>query len=174
MKKITAILFASLLFLSSNAYAANIAVIDVEEVIKNSLAMKDIQNQITKMGDRYQKEVNQKQKELEAAEKELDKNKTVFSKEKMEKETKDLEKKFSSLREFIDKKQNILKKASMDAMAKFNEKVGEITTKISKEKNLDLILIANQTIYYKPDMDISDEVLKELNKKITKLNLKFE
>ncbi len=174
MKKFTAILFASMFCLNFAASAGNIAIIDVEDVLKNSSVMKDIQNKVTKKQDEYQKEVNQKQSALEAEEKSLSKKKNVLTKEAMETEAKNFEKKVVSLKEFVDQKQNILKKASLDSIGKVNEKIKEIIAQISKEKDLDLILPASQVLYYRDEMDISEEVLKNLNKKITKSDIKFE
>ena len=45
---------------------------------------------------------------------------------------------------------------------------------ISKEKQLDIIIPAAQALYYRDDLDISAEVLAKLNKKITKVDVKFE
>ena len=58
--------------LSLNAKATNIAIIDAEKTLKESLAMKDIQSKIIKKQDEYQKEINKKQLELEAEQKKSD------------------------------------------------------------------------------------------------------
>ena len=78
------------------------------------------------------------------------------------------------MKTFVDKKQNSLKKASLDSMSKVNDKIKDIIAEISKEKELDVIVPAAQTLYFKDELDISDEVLKRLNKKITKVDVKFE
>jgi outer membrane protein len=174
MKKFTVILFAAMFCFNTAAIAGNIAIIDVEDVLKNSLVMKDIQNKVTKKQDEYQKDVNKKQTALESEEKALNAKKGLLSKEAMETEAKNFEKKVLALKEFVDQKQNILKKSSLEAMNKVNEKIKEIITQISKEKDLDLILPASQVLYYKDEMDISETVLKNLNKKITKSDIKFE
>jgi Skp family chaperone for outer membrane proteins len=53
-------------------------------------------------------------------------------------------------------------------MTKVNDKIKDIIAEISKEKELDLIVPASQTLYYNDNLDISAEVLKRLNKKIRK------
>jgi Skp family chaperone for outer membrane proteins len=67
-----------------------------------------------------------------------------------------------------------LKKASIDAMSKVNDKVKTIVSEIAKEKELDTIIPASQTLYFKDELDITAEVLSRLNKKITKVEVKFE
>ena len=172
-KQFLALLAASLLFIG-NAVASEVGVLDVEKIVKESSAMRDIQNKISKKQDEYQKEVTKKQNELEADQKRIESKKNVLSKDALEKETKTFEKKIDDLKNFVEKKQNSLKKASLDSMGKVNDKIKEIIADISKEKNLDAIIPASQTLYYKDELDVSDEVLKRLNKKITKVDVKFE
>jgi len=174
MKKNFIALAAVFTLLSLNANAANIAVLDVEKIVKESVAMVDIQKKVTKKQEEYQKEVNAKQKELEAEQKKLEGKKTVLASDAFEKEMKKFEGKVDQLKELVDKKQNSLKKASVDAMGKVNDDIKTIIAELSKEKSLDLIVPAGQTLFYKDEMDVSAEILKRLNKKVTKVNVNFE
>jgi len=159
---------------SLNANAGGIGIIDVEKIVKESSAMRDIQAKVSKKQDEYQKEVTKKQNELEAEQKRIEGKKNVLSKEAMEKEGKAFDKKVDDLKTFVDKKQNSLKKASLDSMSKVNDKIKDIIADLSKEKELDVIMPSAQTLYFKDDLDVTDEVLKRLNKKITKVDVKFE
>ena len=174
MKKNFIALAAVFTLLSLNANAANIAVLDVEKIVKESVAMVDIQKKVTKKQEEYQKEVNAKQTELEAEQKKLEGKKTVLAADAFEKEMKKFEGKVDQLKELVDKKQNSLKKASVDAMGKVNDDIKTIIAELSKEKSLDLIVPAGQTLFYKDEMDVSAEILKRLNKKVTKVNVNFE
>jgi outer membrane protein len=174
MKKSFLTIFAVSALISFNASAAGIGVLDVEKIVKESSAMRDIQKKISSKQDDYQKEVTKKQDDLESEQKRIEGKRNVLSKEAFEKETKAFEKKIDDLKTFVDKKQNSLKKASMDSMGKVNDKIKDIIADISKEKDFEVIIPSSQTLYYKDALDISDEVLKRLNKKITKADVKFE
>lgn len=174
MKKNFAVLTAACLFFSVNANAGSIAVLDVEKIVKESAAMRDIQSKVSKKQDEYQKEVTKKQKDLEAEQKKLESKKNLLAKEAFEKEMKTFEGKIENLKAFVDKRQNSLKKASVDSMSKVNDKIKDIIAELSKEKDLDMIVPTSQTLFYKDEMDVSAEVLKRLNKKITKADVKFE
>lgn len=174
MKKNLIALTAAFVLLAFNAKAESIAVLDVEKIVKESTAMRDIQSKISKKQDEYQKDVTKRQKELEAEQKKLESKKNVLAKDALEKEAKEFEKKVDDLKTLVDKKQNILRKASTDSMGKVNEEIKDIIAAIAKEKGYDLIVPAGQTLFYKNEMDISADVLKALNKKITKVNVKFE
>lgn len=174
MKKYFITSFTTFFMLSLSANAGGIGVIDVDQIMKESSVMRDIQSKVEKKQDDYQKQVQKKQDELEAEQKRIEGKRNVLSKEAFEKETTAFEQKLDDLKTFVDKKQNSLKKASMEAMSKVNDKVKDIISDIAKEKDLDIIAPASQTLYYKDNLDITEEVLGKLNKKITKVDVKFE
>jgi outer membrane protein len=174
MKKNLMILSAVLALFSFNASAAGVGVIDVEKIVKESKLMRDIQSKLGKKQEEYQKEVTAKQNVFEADQKKLEGRKNVLSKEAMEKEIAGLNKKAEELKAFLEKKENSLKKASLDSMSKANEKIKEIIADVAKEKEFDLVIPMAETLYGKDELDITSEVLTRLNKKITKLDVKFE
>jgi outer membrane protein len=174
MKKNFIALATIFTLLSFNANAGSIAVLDVEKIVKDSDAMRDIQKKVSSQQEKYQKEVNASQKSLEDEQKKLEGKKTVLSADAFAKEMKKFEDKIDDLKTLVDRKQNSLKKASIDSMGKVNDEIKEIIADLSKEKGIDLIVPAGQTLFYKDEMDISEEVLNRLNKKVTKVKVKFE
>jgi Skp family chaperone for outer membrane proteins len=177
-KKFITLKFLTLILMSCtafvNANASNIAILDLEKIIKDSKAMRDIQNKVNKKQDEYQKEVSKKQNDLENEQKTIEAKKAVLSKDGFEKEVQKFEKKVDDLKTYVDRKQNSLKKASMESMSKVNEIIKEIIGEISKDKNYEVIIPASQTVFFEDSLDISEEVLKKLDKKITKVDVKFE
>jgi outer membrane protein len=166
----------ALYFLTSQniALAAQFGVLDVDKIIQESSAVVDIQKKVDTKKIAYESEINKKQSQLESEQKKLEDKKITLSKEAFEKEIKNFEKKVDDLKTYIDRKQNSLKKASIDAMSKVNDKVKTIVSDIAKEKELDVIIPTSQTLYFKDELDITAEVLSQLNKKITKVDVKFE
>ena len=156
------------------AFGAQIGVLDVDKIIQESSAVVDIQKKVDAKKIAYENEINKKQSQLETEQKKLEDKKITLSKEAFEKEVKGFETKVDDLKTYIDRKQNSLKKASIDAMSKVNDKVKTIVSEIAKEKELDTIIPASQTLYFKDELDITAEVLSRLNKKITKVDVKFE
>jgi outer membrane protein len=181
-KKLSSILSAFLLFFALSCFlvakpvfaAASVAVFDAERAIKESLAIKDVQNKIAKKQDEYQKEVNKKQTELEAEQKKIETKKTILSKDKFEKEVQDFEKKVEDFKNGVDKKQNALRKASIDAVGTVNEVLKKVVADLAKEKSIDIVVNGSQLVFFNAQTDISDEVIVKLNKLISKVEVKFE
>jgi Skp family chaperone for outer membrane proteins len=174
MKKSFLTLVVYLLTSYNVAFGAQIGVLDVDKIIQESSAVVDIQKKVDAKKVAYETEINKKQSQLEVEQKKLEDKKITLSKEAFEKEVKGFETKVDDLKTYIDRKQNSLKKASIDAMGKVNDKVKTIVSDIAKEKELDTIIPASQTLYFKDELDITAEVLSRLNKKITKVEVKFE
>jgi outer membrane protein len=172
-----AVLFSAL-FLTINfanlntANATNIAVVDIESVLKNSDAMKDAQQKISKKQAGFQKEINKKQEALEKEGKQISAKKGSLSEDGFAKEQEKFSKKVDDLQEFVKSKQDSLKKSSLDVIAKVNDKIKEVIDEVKEEKKLDLIITSQSAIFYQDDLDISEEVLKKLNQKISKIEIK--
>ncbi|MFZ9469467.1 MAG: OmpH family outer membrane protein [Rickettsiales bacterium] len=174
MKKIFLGAVVTLGFFANSAFGAQIGVLDVDKIIQESLAVIDIQKKVDTKKTSYEADINKKQSQLETEQKKLEDKKITLSKEAFDKEVKTFEAKVEDLKTYIDRKQNSLKKASIDAMSKVNDKVKVIVSEISKDKNLDVIMPSSQTLFFKDELDITAEVLATLNKKITKVDVKFE
>ena len=174
IKKFLILSFITLFIALGEANAANVAVLDVENVLKNSLVAKDIQSQLSAKLKEFQAEIDQKQTELEAEGKKLDSKKSVLSESAFQNEQDEFEKKINKVKYTIDERQNSLKSAAKKALDQVNEKINIIISDITKEQKIDLIVPAAQTIFYAESIDISSEVLKRLNKAITKVKVEFD
>ncbi|MSP33325.1 MAG: OmpH family outer membrane protein [Rickettsiales bacterium] len=166
--------FTTFMLHSASSFAGDIAVLDIEKIAKESKAVHDIQARVSNKQEEFQKEITKEQSKLEAEQKKLESKKSTFSKEGLEKEQKSFEKKVDALKALVEKRQASLKKASADSMAKVNDKMKDIIAEIAKEKQLNLIIPSSQVVFSTESLDISAEVLEKLNKKVTKIDVKFE
>ncbi len=163
------------LFVAKQSFANHkIAILDTDKIIQEAVAVIDIQKKIEKKKIAYEAEINKKQTSLMAEQKKLQDKKNITSQETLEKESKAFEEKVDNLKNFVDKKQNSLKNASLDAMGKVNDAMKAVVADLSKEKQIDAIFPSSQVIYFQEHLDITSEVLVLLNKKITKVEIKFE
>ncbi len=178
MKKIILIALFLTLAIFSNSFAQktnlNIGVIDVEEVLKNSLAMKQVKAKISKKEKLYQTQIDKKQQLLEKELQKIKSKQSVLSKEALKEEEIKFNKKFNDLKTELDTKQKSLKKAYVESIAQLDKKINMIVATISEEKNIDLILPASGVISYQEDLDISSQVLTKLNQQMKKIKINFD
>jgi Skp family chaperone for outer membrane proteins len=165
---------ALLSFISMQANAAEIAVLDSDKIVKESKVMQDIQKQVAKKQKEYREELEEKQSKLEAEQKKIEGKKSILSQEAFAKEVKAFEKKVEELKSFVEEKQKSLTEGQFAAVNTVNEEVNSIVSAIAKEKNLDLVVQAAQSPFYKDSLDISDEVVTKLNQKLKTVKVKFK
>lgn len=174
MKKSFIAIITIISLFSFNANAGSIAVLDVEKIVQESSAMRYIQKKVSEKQKEYQTEIDREQTKLESLQKKLESKKSILSESAFEKEAKKFEEEVNQLKDNVNKKQVTLKEASIDGMKIVNDEIKDIIANLSEEKNIDLIVPAGQTLFYKDALDISEEVLKRLNNKITKVNVTFK
>lgn len=164
-----------LAFFSVNASALeNVAVIDIDQISKEATVVKFIAKEISNKRDVYQKEISSKEKVLENERKKIEAKKNILSEEALEKQQKKFIDDVKELKEFAAKRDKTLKDAYSNAINQVNEKVGEIVAEIAKKQNLALVLPASQVVYSIDNLEITGEVIKELNKKMSKVKVVFK
>lgn len=151
MKKVLGVLFV-IVFLSTNVFAfaaSTIGFIDVQKVFNEYKETEKAQAKLAKKEESFKKEFEESQKELQKAEKEGKSREELESlKEKLEKK---LEPKRKELLKLNEQLTLDLQKKIVDAVKKVSKKVG-------------LEVVVDKQVIVVGGTDLSDMVLKELNK----------
>ena len=149
-----------------------IALLDVEKLMDQSLAGKSIISQIGKANQKNNKYFKEIEKKLK-----LKEEKTVAQKNLLTKE--EFQKKIVSLRDEFQKYQNerndrikSLNTKKQKSISKIFEEMMPILTSYSAKNDLTLIIDRKNVVMGKTDLDITDDILKLLNSKLKKIDLK--
>jgi len=172
MKKILLPIILLLLNITP-ANALNIAVIETGEIIEKSTAMKRAKEKILIQKKEYQLELSSEENELKKKVEKLEKQRVKFSKESLAKKEKKLSEEISELNQLLQRRNETLQKAEIEIMTKIGEKIEEILISIKEKDKIDIIVSSKQIILYNDNMDISDKVLKRLNKELPKVKVRF-
>ena len=175
MKKTKYLLsFVLILFFSANislAFAEKIVYIDMDKIMQISKAGK---NAISKINDQKKKDVSKFQKiekELKSREQDLITKKNVISAEEFNKKLETLTKEINNYRTLRQEAIDLSTKSRLNASADFAEKIKPILADYASENNIDMIIQKKNIIMGKTDLDITDEILKIVDKKINKLKV---
>ena len=175
MKKIKNLLtFIFIFFFSVNislAYAEKIVYIDMDKIMQISKAGKDA---ISKINNQKKKDVSKFQKiekELKSREDDLITKKNVISAEEFNKKLENLSKEINNYRTLRQEAIDLSTKSRLNASADFAEKIKPILADYASENNIDMIIQKKNIIMGKTDLDITDEILKIVDKKINKLKV---
>ncbi len=177
MKKILsifAIAIIATMAIANSANAQNIAVVNVQEVLRQSSAAKGVSSQIEKLRSQYQAQVTKKEEELRASDQELAKQRATLSPEAFEQKRKEFRSKVTDTQRDVQNKRQALDRAFGEAMGEIQKSVLKIVEDLSKEKNFDVAIATSQLLYAKPNMDVTADVISRLNAALPSVNVKVD
>ena len=179
-KKIVAIAFALVLLFNFNAIAetnypnTSIAIVDLNLILSESKAAKNATKQFEEIQKSTEDKIIASDKKMLNERNKLIEQQSVIAPEAFELKAKDYEKK---LQEYQVDKQNKLRKLEgvlQNARNEILENVKPILEDLSKELGVTVILEKNSVLLSANNMDITDNVIKKLNKKLPKIKVSLD
>ena len=178
MKKFNLILL-TLLFFSSYVFSdqypnTSIGIIDINKVLTESKAAIDATKQIEKI-QKNSEEESKSEDDLIIKERErLIEQQSVMAPEAFEIKVADFEKKVQTYQIERQEKLRKLDQMVQIARAKILEEVKPIINEYAKELGITVILEKNAVIMSADEMDMTDQVIKILNKNLPKIKVELE
>lgn len=170
MKKILLSLF--LIFLTINySKADEIAVVDVNFIMKESVAGKHITSLIQKENQKISDDFKKKEKNLIDEEKKLISQKNVLDEKEFKDKAKKLTEKINLYKKEKKKILDNLSKKKTKGLSKLIQNLNEVLVNYSKENSIKLVIDKKYTIITKNDSEITDKILNLLNDKVKKIEL---
>ena len=178
LSKLTQSILLTILTFSFSAEAANqsatkIAIVDVQAVIDNSIAVKHLRESIDKISEELSKELSAKEVEFKNMEATLVKKKERLKPEQFDIEVENFYKTLSAFQHETQKKKEKLERAHNEAIESVHTSTIKIIHKISKEKGFSISLPASQTLYSDESLNITEEVTKQLNETVMDVKLNY-
>ena len=137
--------------------------------MKQSKAGKHIIDKISKSNEKNINKFKKIEEDLKKQEQDLISKKNVISQNEFQTKLDNLKKKIS---EYRSKRQNIIKESTkkrVQASAEFSQKIKPILGDYAAKNNISIIVQKKNIIMGKKELDITDDVLKIVDEKITKI-----
>lgn len=166
------------LFISvNNAKAAEgvkIAVVDVQNVLDNSVAVEELRRDIDSLSEKLHNEMSGKEISLKKLEADIVKKKGSLKAEEFDKEVNEFYKKVSETQHEMQQKKAKLEQAHADAIAKVHQSTLKIIAQLAKEKGYNIALPISQILYTDNQLTITKEVIARLNKEVKSIKLEYK
>lgn len=159
---------------SVQATAATVAVVDMQKILQESTAAKNIRQQINSKRDAYQAQITKEEENLRNEEKKIAEKRSALSPEAFEQERKKFNDKFVKVQRNVQEKRSKLDLALKQSLSIVNKNVIDIISELSKEHGFEIAIPTQQILYAGSALDITSEVLKRLNGKLPKVKVKIE
>lgn len=159
---------------AASTFASQIAVVNYVKLESESKVSKDITDQIKARQAKLQEEVQAIQATVQKRVEDLEKSSSVLTTKALDQKREALQKELMKMDEDLKKKAQKLEDIKNETLTKVSETVKEITMNIAKEKKYDAVLSDAGVVYADPGLDITDQVLKELDKKLPKVRINWD
>jgi outer membrane protein len=162
-----------LLLVSTHTFAEQkIVVLDMKYVLNQSKAGKGAQDFLKKSFNDNQKKFSDLEKELKKEENDLLGKKTILSKEEYEKKANTLRKKVIDYQS--DRRTSLEKIAAQrsESRTKLLKKIEPILSSYIKENDIALVIDKKDLLGGRPELNITEDIIKKLNKELPSLDLK--
>jgi len=170
--KIVFIFLLSFLFLSNIVFAEIvIKYIDMEIILTQSKVAISIKSQLDKIHKSNIIKFEKNEKQLTAKEKDIVSKKNVLSKEDFEKQIKKLREEANIYIANRNKINNELQNKQIKANQKMLSLLNPILAKYSDENSISIILKKNNMVIGKTELDVTEEILKIVNRDIKTIKL---
>lgn len=167
------LMFAAIM-LAAPARAADYAVVNVQQIMKDSSAAQAARQQLQAKQKEFQDQLSAKEKELQKEDQELAKQRSLMDQEAFKQKIQAFQQKAAGVQKEVQEKRKTFTKAYEDAISQLHGKVTGIIADLAKEKGFKLAVPTSQILYADPALDISAEVLSRLNKQMPTLTVKFQ
>jgi len=170
--KIVFIFLLSFLFFSNLAFAELvIKYIDMEIILKKSKVATSIKSQLDKIHKSNIIKFEKNEKKIKDKEKDILSKKNILSKEDFEKQINKLREEANLYINNRNKNINELSKKQIKANQKMLSLLNPILAKYADENSISIILKKNNIVIGKTELDVTEEILKIVNKDIKTFKL---
>jgi len=159
-----------------NVIAGEIAVVNLDEIIKNSTAMTKFTKDLEKQKSDMEKKLKLKEDNLANEKNSLQSELTHLSDSLAQEKASAFQKKVFDFQGEIKDNESTLQKKYMDGILEVTNSIRSILVEMKSEKNskytYTVVLPKSSAIYNDNGIDVSAEVLARLNKRLKKISIK--
>ena len=151
-----------------------IGIVDFRNILKESLTMKKLGKEFLKFERKLNDKIKKQEKILRNKELKLSLNKNKITDKSFNIEKNKLKKEITNFQKFVFSEKKELNLSFQLIQKKLRDVLASVIQKISKEKNIDFVVLKeNIFLINNFDLDLTNEALKEFDKKTSNLKIQF-
>ena len=172
MKSILFILLLINFFITTSVLSnSKIVYIDMDLVIQKSIVGKNITEQIKKINDTNLIELKKLEKEIKEEDNEINKQKNILDETQIREKINNLNLKVKKFQKMRKDNRNENNKKQVKATAQLLEQLKPILADYSASNSISLVLQKKDVIIGRNDLNITEDIIKLLDKKIKKIDI---
>ncbi len=149
----------------------SIVVVDTQKIYREAIALKQLEDELDSKRAAYLGELRDKEKDLRVADSELIAQRSVLSAEEFAQRRRALEQQMFTLQRELQDRKRAIDKHFAAGMKRLQAQLSEIVQEIAERRNAGLAIAKSAVIVLKPEFEITEEALRELNKRLPRIDL---
>lgn len=157
---------------AANFPSAVIAVVDIERIMKESAAGKNVRDQLATRRTSYQQQVTADEQKLREAEQALVAQRTTLTPEQFDVKRREFETQARAAQQRVQERARVLDNAFGEALGTIKQNVAQIVAELAKTRGVTVVLDKSQVIVVESSLDLTASVLTQLNTKLPRLEVR--
>lgn len=154
--------------------ALKVAVVDVRKILQEAKAAKNVDEQLQALYETYRKEVEKQENDLRAAQKKLEEDQPNLTQEQFLTRRKEFETKVAEAQKTVQTKKQALDKALGESRNTLQRTIVQATEDIAKQQGYQLVIQAAMVLTRVGNIDITNTVLAEVDKRLPSLKVELK
>ena len=143
-----------------------VAVVDVQFILQEAAASRNIQKQLEAQRETYQNEISKQEGRLRTVEQELNRQRSVLSPDEFAQKRREFEQQVADVQRTVQARKRVLDQAFNESMTKVRDTVLQIVTEVAGEQKATLVLAKQQVVLAEKSLDLTSAVLERVNRKL--------
>lgn len=152
---------------------AVIAVVDMQVVMRETIAAKSIRDQIERQRQTYQTDITKRENELRAQEQELGRQRTLLSADAFAERRRGFETQVGDFQKQLNARKRQLEQAYADNMKQVETALARILEQLASERGLSVILPKQATLLSANALDITRDVQTRIDRDIPRVTVRL-
>lgn len=166
VKSASLILSMSLSGLAFSGANADVLIVDYKRIESESLAAKHLVKKLESEQTKLNAQATKKEASFKSKIEKLQSQRDIISSAEFAKKQKEIQSEVTMIENDFREKYSALENRKNSALEAINQKISDIAGEVAEEKDGDVVLPANVTLYYNVEHDITNEILRKLNKEL--------
>ena len=146
--------------------------VDLKYILKNSFPSKNLQIEMDKGRNLFQKSINQEENALRQAEKEINEKRDTISGEDFQLLVKDFEDKVASIQKLVQKSRQQLETNFQLSQKLIADTVNDLVVELAEKEKLLIVFKSDNIIFVNDEINYTSIILEELNNRESQFNFK--
>lgn len=151
-----------------------LAVVNIDKVLRDAKATERVRELLDDKREEFQNDFATREASLLRIEKELQTKRTILSEEAYRAEVNQFQNEVSAIQKEIQFKRQALDKAFQEAQEEIRSLAAEIVAEIAGNQQLDVVLNKSATLVFRQELDITEEVIIQLNERTKNARLEIQ